>query len=157
MAGAPARVVALGGAAALALAAAIVKPWEGYEPIPYRDVIGVLTVCYGTTGPEVVAGRRYTRAECDAFLRDDLAEANGHVRRCIGRPMPERVEAAVTSLVYNAGPRAVCGSTLQRKAVAGDWAGTCAELSRWNRAGGRVIKGLVNRRAAERAVCEGRA
>lgn len=149
------KAVAIAGAGVLALAAAIVRPWEGYEPTPYRDIVGVLTVCYGHTGSDVVAGKRYTRAECDALLRRDLAEANSLVRRCITRPMPESVEAALTSAAYNVGPRVVCGSTLQRKAQAGDWAGACAELDKWVYAGGRKVRGLVDRRAAERRVCEG--
>lgn len=148
------RGPALALSGALALAAGMVAYWEGYRPDPYRDIVGVLTVCYGHTGSDVVAGKRYTREECEALLREDLAEARGHVRRCIGRPMPESVEAALTSAAYNVGPRIVCGSTLQRKAQAGDWAGTCAELSRWVYAGGQRVRGLERRRAAERALCE---
>ena len=151
---APGRGPALVVGGVLTLAAALVAYWEGYRPEPYRDIVGVLTVCYGHTGSDVVAGKRYTRAECDALLRRDLAEAKSLVRRCITRPMPEPVEAALTSAAYNVGPRIVCGSTLQRKAQAGDWAGTCAELSRWVYAGGQRVRGLVNRRAAERALCE---
>ena len=142
--------LAVGGV--LTLAAALVAYWEGYRPEPYRDIVGVLTVCYGHTGG--IENRRYTKAECEAFLREDLAEANAHVRRCIGRPMPESVEAALTSATYNVGPRIVCGSRLQKKAQAGDWKGACAELSRWVYAGGQRVRGLVNRRAAERALCE---
>lgn len=147
------RVIA---ASVLALVVGLVAYWEGYRPKPYRDVVGVLTVCYGHTGPDIIAGKVYTRSECDTLLERDLAEANDHVHHCIGRPMPRHVEAALTSAAFNIGPRVVCGSTLQRYAQAGNWAATCAQLSRWDRAGGRQVKGLVRRRAAERALCEGR-
>jgi lysozyme len=50
----------------------------------------------------------------------------------------------------------VCDSTLRKMANVGDWVGACAQLDRWNKAGGRVVRGLVYRRADERAVCEGR-
>lgn len=146
--------VAVGSAAVLALAAAIVKPWEGYEPTAYRDVIGVWTACYGHT-QGIEPGKTYTREECTRFLEQDLAEAQGHVHRCIGRDMPVSVEVALISATYNVGPRIVCGSTLQRKAQAGDWKGACAELDRWVYAGGKKWRGLERRRAHEREFCEG--
>ena len=148
--------VAVAAAAVLALVAGIVKPWEGLRQDVYADIVGVPTVCYGHTGRDVQLGQdKRSLAECDRLLHGDLAEAYGHVERCIvGGTEYER--AAVTSLTYNVGPSAVCGSTLQRKANAGDWAGACAQISRWVYAGGKQVKGLVRRRAAERAVCEGR-
>ncbi len=146
--------VALGGA--LALAAPIIQRWEGVRYEPYRDSVGVLTVCYGHT-KTVQAGKRYTKAECDALLAQDMAEANAYVRQCIGVPMLRQIEAALTSAAFNLGPQVVCGSTLQKKAKANDWPGACAELGRWKYAGGRELRGLVLRRADERALCEGRA
>jgi len=137
-------------------AAAIIMKWEGKRFEPYRDPVGILTVCYGHTGADVIAGKRYTQAECDALLHADMAIARAHVRRCLPLDTPPHVEDALTSATFNIGPRVVCGSTLQRKALAGDWPGACAELSRWNRAGGRVLRGLTLRRIDERAMCEGR-
>lgn len=151
-----ARVVALVSAAVLALTVGVLAKFEGDYSTPYRDPIGVLTVCRGHTGPDVIKGKRYSPAECDELERQDIAEANATVKRCIPRAMPAHVEAALTSGVFNIGPKLVCGSTLQRKALAGDWAGACAELSRWDKAGGRVLRGLTKRRAHERAMCEGR-
>jgi len=151
-----AKIAAGGAAAVLALAAVVVAKWEGVRYPPYRDVVGVWTVCYGHTGPDVVPGRTYSVAECKKLLEIDMAEADSHVRRCIRVPMKPHQEAALVSLVFNVGPRGVCGSTLQRKANGGDWAGACAELDKWKYAGGRVYRGLVLRRADERAMCEGR-
>lgn len=147
------RIAAGAAAGVLALAAVIIKPWEGVRYTPYRDAVGVWTVCWGST-KNVDPGRTYTQAECEARLDADMREANSYVRKCIGVPMLRHVEASLTSLVFNVGPRGVCGSTLQRKALANDWPGACAEIDRWKFAGGRVLRGLVLRRANERQLCE---
>ncbi len=167
MSGAGGRVASVAAAAAVALAMTIIKPWEGKPRTnpnePYRDVIGVLTVCYGHTGADIEQ-RRYSDAECDDFLKGDIAESNKVVHRCIRSPMNTNQEAALTSAVFNLGPRVVCGSTLGRLANAGDWAGACRELTDaknpkgeplgWSYADGQFLPGLRRRRFAERAVCE---
>jgi len=143
----------------LAAAALLIQPWEGYRADPYIDAVGVLTVCYGHTGRSTgteVEQRRYTPAECDALLEADMLEAWWHVERCITAPMHTGQAAALLSAAYNSGPSVVCGSTLQRYANAGDWAEACRQLERWVFAGGQRLRGLERRRAAERAVCEGR-
>jgi lysozyme len=144
-------------AAVLLAAGVLIGKWEGVRYTPYRDAVGVLTVCYGHTGPDIVPGKRYTLAECQALLDADMREANAAVRRCLPMPMLRGPEVALTSLVFNVGPRAVCGSTIQRKALANDWPGACEAIDMWRLAGGRVLRGLVLRRADERAICEGRA
>lgn len=68
--------------------------------------------------------------------------------------MPETRRAALASFVYNVGEGQFSRSTLLRKLNAGDAREACAELSRWVYAGGRVLTGLVKRRAAERELCE---
>lgn len=154
------KVAAGGLAAVLVLAAGLIARWEGlrYEAYPDPATGGApWTVCYGHTGPDVVRGKKYTRAECDALLDADMRKANGYVRRCVARGMPVGVEAALTSLTFNVGPVAVCQKTIGKLARSGNWPATCAELDKWKFAGGRVYRGLVLRRADERAVCEGRA
>lgn len=143
--------VALGSTAVLALAGALVTHWEGLRTTPYRDVTQVLTVCYGHA--HAVEGRTYTKAECAALMQGDLAEADAIVRRCIPGPMPGPVEAALVDAVYNIGPRVVCGSTIQKRAKAGNWKGVCNGLPAWRYAGGKVSPGLLNRRMAERKLC----
>ena len=152
------KAIAAGVAAVLAIAAPLVAKWEGVRYAPYPDPAtggAPWTVCYGHTGPDVKPGQSYTKADCDALLQADMAEADAIVRRCIPVPMLRHVEAALVSAVFNIGPAVVCGSTLQRKAMANDWPGACAELSRWDRAAGRQMRGLTLRRADERAMCEG--
>lgn len=139
-------------AAILALTAVFIKPWEGRKYTPYRDIVGVLTVCDGHTGKDIVQ-KRYTDAECDAFLKKDLEIAHSAVAKCITIELKPYEESALTSAAFNIGPKVVCGSTLQKKANAGQ--PFCAELKKWVYAGGRVIRGLVNRREAEYQMCIG--
>jgi len=143
-----------GSALVLALASPFVMKWEGNRNTPYRDDVGVLTVCYGHTGPDIIADKTYTLDECDALFQADLETARQHVARCLPMPKLAHVEAALISATFNLGAQVVCGSTLQRKAQANDWPGACAELDRWKYAGVRVMRGLVLRRADERALCE---
>lgn len=145
---------ALGVAAVLALAAPLIMRWEGVRYTPYQDVVGVWTVCYGHTGSDVVPGRKYTGEECRALLDADMAVANRAVRRCIRHPMITQIEAALTDLVFNVGPKGVCGSGIQRAADANNWPQVCVELDKWKFAGGRVYDGLVNRRFDARYLCE---
>lgn len=142
-------------AAVLAVAAPIIAKWEGVRYSPYLDSVGVLTVCYGHTGRDIVPGKKYSKAECDALLAEDMAEANAAVNRCLPMPKLVQIEAALTSAAFNIGPRVVCGSTLQRRALANDWPGACAELDKWNKAAGRELRGLTLRRGDERRLCEG--
>lgn len=148
------RTAAIGAAAALAIAAPLVAMWEGRSLSVYPDIVGVPTVCYGHTGPDVEVGQAdRTPAECDRLLRGDLSAAYGHVRRCIPRQLPAHVDAALVSFVFNVGPSGVCGSTLQKRMLAGDLRGGCAQLLRWVYAGGQYVPGLANRRRAEYRVC----
>ena len=138
-------------AAMLAIATPLVATWEGYSAKPYLDVIGKKTVCFGETRVEM---REYTKAECTAMLNDGVGEfAWGVAKRnpeLVGHP---NQWAAATSLAYNAGLANYNRSTVAKRFSAGNWRGACDALLAWNRAGGRVVKGLVRRREAERTVC----
>ncbi|EGL8528477.1 lysozyme [Salmonella enterica] len=145
-----------GGAGAVAIAAAMLGGHDGLEGrryIPYRDVAGVLTVCDGHTGKDIIPGKRYTDAECDALLDKDLKRVKAQVDPLIKVSIPESERAAFYSFAYNVGTGAFARSTLLKKLNAGDHAGACNELKRWTYAGGRQWKGLVTRREIEREVC----
>lgn len=149
------------GAGALALAAPIVGYYEGMIPHTYTDPVGIPTICIGHTGADVVPGHVATPGECEALLQADLGGAYGDVRRCIGVPLQPHEAAALTSFTFNVGGAALCTSTLARMANAGAPAAQwCPQLERWvyARKAGVLIQlpGLVKRRAAERAMCEGR-
>ena len=147
------KLIAKIGAVAAASAVSLVAYFEGYVPTVYRDPIGRLAVCYGHDDPALKPGTTYTRAQCETMLSDDLAK-HAEALNCVKTPMTDGQKAAFVSFAYNVGVQGFCGSTLVRKANAGDMAGACAELSRWVMAGGKKLPGLVNRRAAERELCE---
>ena len=150
-----------GGIAAAAIVFGLVSSYEPGANIhkPYLDTLArpaVWTVCEGHTG-NVDPKRTYTDAECKAFKMADIARAQAEVNRCLPMPKLPQIEGALSDAAYNIGPSVVCGSTLQRKALANDWPGVCAELSRWDHAGGRVLPGLTRRRTNDREICEGKA
>jgi GH24 family phage-related lysozyme (muramidase) len=148
-------------AAAAALATAIAIPAEGLRQVAYYDPPGILTVCRGHTGSEVVRGRIYSLEECDAFMTKDMREAIMAVDRC-APGLPEHVLAAFGDAVFNLGPVIACEvdkSTAARMLKAGDISGACAQLPRWNKARVAGVKvalpGLTKRREAERKLCDG--
>ncbi|EKN3469283.1 TPA: lysozyme [Yersinia enterocolitica] len=126
---------------------------EGREYTPYRDVVGVLTVCDGHTGKDIIPSKRYSDAECDALLHQDLIPVFAAIDRIVNVPMPDFRKAALASFGYNVGITAMTNSTMVRKLNRGDTSGACDELRRWIKAGGKVWKGLVNRREVERELC----
>ncbi|TNJ39064.1 lysozyme [Phaeobacter sp. B1627] len=141
-----------GGGVALASAVSFIGQWEGLRTEAYRDIIGIWTVCYGETRG-VQPGDSYSTADCDAMLAREIVAFEAQLDRCLTAPVPVGVKVALVSWTYNVGAGAACRSTLVRRANAGDLAGACHQLPRWNRAGGRVIRGLTNRRMSERAMC----
>jgi lysozyme len=145
---------AIGGV--LVAAATLIAPWEGYYGRTYKDIVGVPTVCYGETdkGPvEEGRHRTFTKKECLDMLAGSLPKYAEGIKRCMKGDWPELVQVAGISLAYNVGVGAVCKSTFMRLGNAGDFKGACNALTKFNRAGGRVVKGLSNRRADERRVC----
>lgn len=152
-----AGVAAVAVAGAIALAAPLVMAWEGDgDRIGYLDVVRVPTACWGHTGSGVVVGRRYDAAQCRVWLNDDLRRHADGVARCLTVDLPPQSFAAFVSFAYNVGVDGFCRSQVRRRANAGNLAGACAALSDWVYAGrpARRLQGLVNRRAAERRLCE---
>ena len=148
-----AKLIAAIGAAVAALAVPLVARYEGTVQTTYRDPVGIVTACTGHTGPELQMGQVFTREQCEDMLYKDLLKYTASLE-CVKAPMSDGQKAAFLSFAFNVGNGAFCSSTLARKANAGDMPGACAELSRWTYAGGKQLPGLVNRRAAERQLCE---
>lgn len=146
-------LVALIGATAATILTATVMQWEGRELTAYKDVVGIWTICDGDTA-NVTPGQVATEAECNARLERQLIAHAEPVLACTPglKDRPHQL-AAAASLAYNIGPTAYCRSTVDRRFDAGDFRGGCDAFLMWNKAGGREIKGLTNRRRAERQIC----
>ena len=138
-------------AGSLAMTVSIVGYFEGRELAGYLDPVGIPTICYGHTATAKV-GDTKSAEECERLLQQDLGIALGAVDKALP-VLPPSTRAAFGSFTYNVGVGAFNGSTLLRKAKAGDLEGACEELPRWVYAGGRKLKGLVIRREAERELC----
>lgn len=145
--------------AAVVLAAEhLLKGWEGLRLTAYRDMVGVWTICYGET-QGVRAGMRKTKAECEAMLYERLHRDFWLPIVACAPPLkdaPIPVQTAMLSGAWNIGVgyaardgvrgRGWCGSTASRHIRNRQWMSSCDALTMYNRAGGRVVQGLVNRR-----------
>lgn len=146
--------IAAASASMLVVAGASVAKYEGLFTSPYLDIVGVRTVCYGETAADHVnLHRSYTAQECRDMLSASLARYDADMVKCLHRDIPASMHIAFLSATYNIGVGGFCRSTMAARVNAGDLRGACEALLKWDRAGGRVIKGLHNRRASERAMC----
>jgi lysozyme len=151
--GAKKKAIVVLGAGALALAAPFVAQWEGKRNDPYRDIVGVWTVCYGDTR-DVKPGQRQTDAQCQDRLYEQIADHAKPVVACVPQLKGKDAQlAASVSLAYNIGTNAFCKSTVAKRFRAGDFKGACNGFMAWRFAGGREVRGLVNRRTEEREMC----
>lgn len=151
-----ARISAAIGGGAIAIATVMLSGnggLEGREYVPYKDVVGIITVCDGHTGKDIILNKRYSDAECDALTKADLERLAKQVNPSIKVKTTETQLAAIYSFSYNVGATAFIKSTMLKKLNAGDYAGACDELKRWVYAGGKKWKGLMNRRDVEYEVC----
>lgn len=135
-------------------------PCDGDRCAAYLDTLAepdLWTICAGET-EGVRPGEVRTRAECEAGLRAGLIR---YWRALLPYFEPGTLAmfltpqrgAAFNSLSWNIGVAGTGRSTAMRRLNAGDIRGACEAIGMWNRAGGRVIRGLVNRRADETALC----
>ena len=108
-----AKLVAKIGAGATALAVPLVMLYEGYVPLVHRDPIGRLAACYGHDDQTMTPGKRFTAAECQAMLDQDLLK-HAQALDCIKHPLTDGQKAAFVSFAFNVGNKAFCDSTLAR-------------------------------------------
>lgn len=132
----------------------------------YLDMVGVPTACDGITsyqGKPLKKGMRFTEAQCAAMLEEELVKHAEGVMACtpglavVSWPVMEKLREgprfAAVSLAYNIGVRRYCSSTARERFNAGNYPAGCTALTWWNRAGGKVSRGLAARRGREYAKC----
>ena len=137
--------------------AEIIGNAEGCRREPYKCPADVLTVGIGSTeysGLPIEPKRIYTDLEIAERWKNDIQVAE----KCVnqygnGRNLPQSVFDAATSITFNVGCGAMRKSTMFKYLNAGKYVQACNELSRWTRAGGRVLPGLVSRREKEKQLC----
>ncbi len=122
----------------------------------YDDGVGVWTIGIGTTvypnGVKVKKGDSCTLDQAKSYFAHDLKRFEASVNNLVKVPLSQNQFDALVSLVYNIGQTAFSKSTLLKKLNAKDYAGAADQFPQWNRGGGKVMKGLVRRRDAERAL-----
>ena len=133
----------------------LVKEFEGCKLTAYRDAVGVWTIGYGTTaraglGIIPTAGMTITQAEADQLLADGLNKFADQIRPMINADLNDNQFGACVSLAYNIGAHAFSTSSALKHILAGDYDKAANAILLWNKAGGKVLKGLVRRREAER-------
>ena len=125
-----------------------IKRFEGLRLNAYLDSVGVPTIGYGHTKTARM-GQAITAERAEELLRLDLADAERAVEKYVKVPLNENQFAALVSFVFNLGSGTLQKSTLLRKLNAGDYDAVPREMMRFINAGGKPLKGLVTRRAAE--------
>jgi lysozyme len=118
-------------------------PDPGSGGVPY-------TCGWGSTGPDVTASTVWTQQEADNRLRVDLVAFGYQVDSAVTVPLSAQQKAALVDFTYNVGFGNLKSSTLLKKLNAGDYAGAADQFPLWNKAAGKVMSGLVTRRARER-------
>lgn len=134
---------------------AFIKGFEGLRLKAYKDVVGVWTIGYGHT-KGVKSGQQITEDEAEELLRADLAEFESAVNKVVKAPMAQHEFDALVSFAYNVGKTALANSSLLTLLNSGERTKAADQFLRWDKAGGKVVKGLTNRRKAERSVFLGR-
>jgi lysozyme len=127
---------------------------EGYREDAYLDIVGVPTIGYGTT-QGVKMGDRTNPVKALERALADMQKFEGAIKKCVKVPLYQHEYDAYLSLSYNIGSGAFCSSTLVKLLNQKDYAGACKQILRWNRAGGKEVRGLTIRRQEEYQKCLG--
>ena len=134
---------------------ALLRRFEGFKLTAYKDVVGIWTIGCGHTGPEVKQGLTITQEEADKLLSEDVHEAQAVIYKRVKVPLKQRQFDALVAFIFNVGVYAFETSTMLKLLNHGDYEGAAKQFARWNRAGGMVVLGLINRREAEtRLFCD---
>jgi lysozyme len=141
------------------VAAALCRPFEGLRLQPYICPAGYPTIGYGTVwkpdGSKVTMEHApISKETAEEWLVHELRHnyLAGVLKASPGLLARPRALGAMTDFAYNLGVARYRASTLRKRVDDGDWEDAKAQLMLWTRGGGRVLPGLVRRRAAEAAL-----
>lgn len=134
----------------------LISSFEGCELKAYLCPAKVWTIGFGTTvypnGVKVKKGDSCTLEQAKQFKAHDLKRFEKTVNNLVKVPLTQNQFDALVSLTYNIGTGAFEESTLLKKLNTGDYQGAADQFTVWNKGGGKVLQGLVNRRAKEKEV-----
>jgi len=133
----------------------LVKEFEGFSAKAYKCPAGIWTIGYGTTAAAGVGitpkeGMTISKSDAEGYLHAALEKFASQIEDAITAPINENEFGAFVSLAYNIGPGAFKKSSALSSFNAGDKAKSAKAILLWNKAGGKVLKGLTRRREAER-------
>lgn len=129
----------------------LIRRFEGCKLMPYICPAGVWTCGWGSTGFDVFPGRSWTQEYADQRLEHDAIQfAKGTLSYC--QSLQGVQLCAIADFAYNVGLGRLKASILRRRLNAGDMEQAKVELGKWVRGGGKILPGLVARRAAEAAL-----
>jgi lysozyme len=135
---------------------ALIKRFEGLRLVAYRDAVGVWTIGYGHTSmagePIVKPDLRISSDEADSILARDVDAFARGVRNLVTVNISDAQFSALVSFAYNVGLGAFKRSSVLAAVNAQQFDAVPRRLNLWSKAGGRILPGLVKRRAAEAAL-----
>jgi len=133
---------------------ALIKKFEGCRLESYKCAAGVLTIGYGST-KLVEMGMTITQEGAEELLLKDIAEFEEFVLEASEMPLSQHQFDALVSWTFNLGGANLNASTMLKVLNKGEYEDVPAQIKRWNKAGGKVLEGLIRRRKAEALLFEG--
>lgn len=133
----------------------LIKKFEGCELEAYQCSAGVWTIGYGHT-KGVTPSDSISQEEAEQMLVDELHEYESYVNEYVTVALSQNQFDALVSWVYNLGPANLTASTMLKVLNQGKYEEVPYQMKRWNKAGGKVLDGLVRRREAEALLYQGR-
>ena len=133
----------------------LIKKFEGCELYAYQCSAGVWTIGYGHT-KDVEPGMQITKEDAEEMLVEELHEYESYINDFVTAPLSQNQFDALVSWVYNLGPANLKSSTMLKVLNAGEYDEVPAQMKRWNKAGGKVLEGLIRRREAEACLFVGK-
>ena len=133
----------------------LIKKFEGCELEAYKCAAGVWTIGYGHI-KTAVEGMKIDQATENELFDEEMGEYETYVNTAVTVPLSQNQFDALVSWVFNLGNGNLNASTMLKVINSGDHAGVPAQIKRWNKAGGKVLEGLIRRREAEALLYEGK-